>query len=128
MGWAVPHSHNGFLDVGLDLGAFGVVLVLWSLAQGIRNGLACIRAGIDRDGEWYLAILFITFACNLDERDIMFPQCLEWMMYVLACVSLADKAQRARAGIRSIREADDQPSQLGAGVRSPIAEIRGSVT
>jgi O-antigen ligase len=128
LGWAVPHSHNGFLDVGLDLGAVGVLLVLWSLVQGIRNGLACIRAGTDRDAEWYLAILFITFASNLDERGIMVPQCLEWMMYVLACVSLADKAQRARAGLRSIREANEQNSKLGAGRRSLIAGIRGSMT
>jgi O-antigen ligase len=102
VGWAAPHAQSGFLDVWLDLGGVGLILVSWTFFKGVKDGITCIRAGVDREAEWYLAILLITFVCNLDERTIMYPQFLEWAMYVMACVGLSCKKETALRELETV--------------------------
>ncbi len=42
--WVVPESHNGLLEILLDLGVVGAALFLFALARNITLGLRCLRA------------------------------------------------------------------------------------
>jgi exopolysaccharide production protein ExoQ len=96
IGWTPDHSHNGFLDVWLQLGAAGLALVIWTIVRAFRDAAVCMRSQ-DRDTVgWYLAIVVITIVGNLDERSIMYPNFLEWVMYVVACVGLMNEARRLK--------------------------------
>jgi O-antigen ligase len=97
LGWTPSHAQNGFLDVWLQLGAVGLALVLWTIVRAFRNAAACMQSQ-DRDTVgWYLAIVVITIITNLDERSIMYPNFLEWVMYIMACVGLMNEARRLKA-------------------------------
>jgi exopolysaccharide production protein ExoQ len=97
LGWTPRHAHNGFLEVWLQLGAAGLALVLWTIVRAFRDAAACMQSQ-DRDTVgWYLAIVVITIITNLDERSFMFPNFLEWVMYIVACVGLMNEARRLKA-------------------------------
>jgi O-antigen ligase len=95
-GWIVPAAHNGFLDLGLGLGAVGVGLVIYSMLRAIRNAITCLRATSSTPAEWYLCIVFLTFVSNIAELTLMVPEYLAWTMYILACVGLSQEAKRLR--------------------------------
>jgi exopolysaccharide production protein ExoQ len=95
--WTPNHAHNGFLDVWLQLGAVGLALMLWTLVRAFRDGAACMQSQDRGTAGWYLAIIVITIITNLDERSIMYPNFLEWVMYIMACVGLMNEARRLKA-------------------------------
>jgi O-antigen ligase len=104
LGWTPNHAHKGFHDVWLQLGAAGLALVLWTIVRAFRDAAACMQSQ-DRDTVgWYLAIVVITIITNLDERSIMYPNFLEWVMYIMACVGLLNEARRLKAA-RTMEEA-----------------------
>jgi exopolysaccharide production protein ExoQ len=97
LGWTPSHAQNGFLDVWLQLGAAGLGLVLWTIVRAFRNAAVCMQSEDRHTVGWYLAIVVITIITNLDERSIMYPNFLEWVMYIMACVGLMNEARRVKA-------------------------------
>jgi exopolysaccharide production protein ExoQ len=96
-GWVLAHSHNGFLDIWLDLGAVGLGLVLLSFLQAFKNAVICLRGKPSRYVGWFIAIVVLTLLGNLDERTLLYPNFLEWIMYIMACVGLANEAKRVNS-------------------------------
>jgi O-antigen ligase len=97
-GWAVSSTHNGFLAIWLTLGALGLGLVLYSLLKSLKNSLLCMRAGNSPHLNWYACIVFLTIIVSLDEEQMMVPNDLTWILYILASVGLAEGARRIRLG------------------------------
>jgi exopolysaccharide production protein ExoQ len=98
-GWIIPAAHDGFLDLWLGLGAVGVGLVIYSMLQAMRNAVICLRVGGSSAVEWYLCIVFVTLLCNIAGLTFIVPNCLAWILYVLACVGLSQEAKRIRLGM-----------------------------
>lgn len=94
--WTVPGAHNGLLESWLDIGLIGLSFVLITFVKAILNGVLCLRCSETQAVKWYVSIIVMTVIANLAEMTIMFPNYLTWMMYVLACVGLADEAQLIR--------------------------------
>jgi exopolysaccharide production protein ExoQ len=96
--WALGQAQNGFLDVTLEMGVVGLIIVLLLFAFAFRDGVACLLRSHDqvqlRAVEWYLAIVILTTIYNLDESFLFEPRHLGSMMFVLACVGL--KLERMR--------------------------------
>ena len=95
-GWSPTGAHNGFLDVWLNLGLVGLGIVFFTLARALRDGFTCLKQGFTPTASWYLSLVFLTTVVNSVEYTIMIPNYLTWMMYILACVGLADEAKRIR--------------------------------
>lgn len=94
VGWAVGHSHNGFLDVWVDLGIVGLVLIIASLIKAIRDALFVIRVENTLYAQWCLSIVVLTVLYNLDEVTFLLHGQLVWLMYTLACIALSLDANR----------------------------------
>jgi O-antigen ligase len=92
----MTHAQSGFLDVSLDLGLVGVTAILLTVAYSLRNGLICIGSRQSLAAKWYLSIVILTVVTNFGERTFMYPDFLEWIMYILACVGLAEEAKGLR--------------------------------
>jgi exopolysaccharide production protein ExoQ len=103
-GWFVTGAHNGFLNLWLELGVVGVALFLMTLIKAAKDFKAAFSKTDARSVEWYVGLLFLTVVYNIDERTLMAPQALVWILYVLACMGLAGAASVARA--KSGRVAD----------------------
>jgi len=87
-GWVVTSAHSGFLNVALELGLVGLALVALTLVQACRHAMAAFRPGHSEYVDWCIEIVFLTIVYNLDERTLMAPQYLPWILYIVACIGL----------------------------------------
>jgi O-antigen ligase len=110
IGWRPPHAHEGFLDVGLDLGALGLALVGILLGRGI--GAAYQRAKSARLGDsWPLAVLVFIVISNLTETTLTRYNNFNWILFVVALLY----ARTATAGERPrVPDAAPRPHLLHA--------------
>jgi O-antigen ligase len=107
-GWAVGSAHNGFLEVWLSLGAVGVVCVLYCMIRAVKNSVTCLRVERSPYILWCTYIVFLTVIINLDEGELVLPNNLTWMFFMLACVGLSHEAARLRRARLSTHELGTQ--------------------
>lgn len=88
LGWHVPHSHNGFLDLAEELGLVGLCLFLAGFARSMRRGLQWARTQREAIGLWPLAYLSFMFLFNLSESSILKQDNLFWVLYIATYVFL----------------------------------------
>jgi O-antigen ligase len=85
--WDVPYSHNGVLDLLLDIGYVGLLLYVMGfvimLVRSIR--LARITSGLD--GLWPLTYLTYIFLSNLSEGGLLGQNNLFWVLYTSLAIS-----------------------------------------
>jgi exopolysaccharide production protein ExoQ len=86
VGWDTPHSHNGLLDVSLDLGLVGALSLLAGFAVALKRAWSGLRARATADGVWAMAFLVMLFLGNITESSI-FQSYLIWAIFVsVACM------------------------------------------
>jgi exopolysaccharide production protein ExoQ len=99
--WMLAQAQNGFIDVTLEMGGVGLVMVLLIFFFAFRDALECLfRSKNDAQlhaVEWYLAIVLLTFLWNLDESFLFEPKHLGSMMFVLASIGLKREWMAVRA-------------------------------
>lgn len=84
-GWGPESAHNGFLDVYLEIGIVGLVLLLGSIAQGYRNIVR--RLKIDYEYAMLIIPLFaMSILYNYTESSFLKPSSLWWIVLVLVTV------------------------------------------
>ncbi len=106
-GWVVTSAHNGFLNVALELGLVGLALVVLTFVQACRHAMTAFRPGHSGYVDWCIGIVFLTIVYNLDERTLMAPQCLPWILYIVACVGLKKAAysnECVETGLHTVEE------------------------
>lgn len=84
--WECPHSHNGFLDLTLDLGLIGLaVFILTFLAACLRSIMLMRKT---RDNTGIFPILYLTFMLlvNLTESSIVTLNSI-WVVFVIVVLS-----------------------------------------
>jgi O-antigen ligase len=96
LGWAVPHAHNGFLEVWLQLGLVGLSLLIATLVVAIRDFSVCFTPTRSRAVDWYAGILIIIVLYNFAEPFLIRERSLAWLLYVTACVGLRSSAMAVR--------------------------------
>jgi exopolysaccharide production protein ExoQ len=97
VGWDTPHSHNGLLDVWLDLGLIGVLALLAAYVVALKRAWTALRASIQLDGVWAMTFLVMLFLGNTTESSIA-QSFLIWVVFVaVACMRWTpDRQPRAR--------------------------------
>ncbi len=87
--WTPPNSHNGFLDLWLELGLFGIVVFAIGFGINLLRGLKLFR--IDRSWQSFWTLLYLTFMilANLGESSLLNRNDLCWLLYVTVSFSLA---------------------------------------
>jgi O-antigen ligase len=82
--WDVPHAHNGWLDVGLDLGLLGIVLVGAYFAVVAARAFRAARERRGGAEVWPLLAVTLVFMANLTESSLLRANNLTWVILVLA--------------------------------------------
>jgi O-antigen ligase len=98
--WAVPSAHNGLLEIWLTLGLIGVLLVAYLFVKTCRDGLTCLRANGNPYLSWCMCIVFLTIITSADEGELVSPNGIMWILFVLASIGLAEGATSLRLGHR----------------------------
>jgi O-antigen ligase len=82
VGWETPNSHNGFLDLWLELGLAGLFTFILGLGLAAKAGVVYARH-TDRAADlWPLAFLSFLVLINMSEAAIMKQHSLFWVLYV----------------------------------------------
>lgn len=86
--WSVPNSHNGFLDLWLQLGVLGVSVFLLGFWTTFIKGLVWLRLSKSSEGFWPLLYLTYMVLANVAESSLMARNDIFWVLYVALALSL----------------------------------------
>jgi len=85
IGGTVMYSHNGYLEILLNLGAVGLLLTTGFLWTGTKRAYHCSNHGRSTVSLWPLAFLCFFLLYNLTECTILF-QDLYWAVCVATVI------------------------------------------
>jgi O-antigen ligase len=105
------NAENGILQLWLEVGIFGVICLLGMMIRACRNAAACLRANTPSYVLWYMAILLLTLLALVDGDKFMYPNAIEWTMFIMADAGLAYEAKRIRAHWADSPSALPSPAQ-----------------
>jgi len=86
--WQPPNSHNGFLDVTLDIGLIGLGLVLLSFITRFYRALPYHMSSQGWENDWPLLYLFYLVLCNLTETTLLDHNSFFWTLFIAMGFSL----------------------------------------
>ena len=84
--WHPPHSHNGFLDLWLDLGLLGLSIFAFSFIAACFRCVAWLRQNHNSEGLWPIVYLTFLLLANLTESSLLRQNFL-WILYVSITLS-----------------------------------------
>lgn len=102
--WQPNESHNGYVEVYLTLGWFGIALLGGAVVAGYRNAISMLKTDPDA-GRLRLAYLVVGITYNLTEAAIRTMD-LMWLAFLVALIALP-KAPAAREPLRNLTAATE---------------------
>ena len=78
--WAIPNAHSAYLDVALQLGLVGLVLLLTIIAVAWNRAQACCKRGILPLGWFSLVFIAGALLYGLSETGLGQNQSLFWLL------------------------------------------------
>ena len=86
-GWDVPNAHNGLLDLWVDLGILGTIILLLSIFNTLMKSFSILRKTENIIYIWPLLFLFNMSLANLTESTLMVRNDVFWVIYVALAFS-----------------------------------------
>jgi exopolysaccharide production protein ExoQ len=99
-GMPLFYSHNGFLDLWLDVGLVGLCLFLAGFAVCFKRAVEAFKRSKRSESMWPLLFLIFLFVSNLTEGSILRVNLLPWLVYMAIALEFARVApgpQRMRS-------------------------------
>lgn len=81
VGWAVPSAHNAFLEVALELGLLGLVVVIAFVTLSFWRATRCLLADRYKYGMFSLVFFIGIIVSGLTEATLLQNQTIEWVMF-----------------------------------------------
>lgn len=106
--WECPNAHNGFVDLGLELGVTGFILFLCSFLIGCERAITLLRKTRTGEGLWPLIYITFLVMCNITEGGLTTSNCIFWMLYVSAILSAPMELERARKSSYTMVPIDEE--------------------
>lgn len=104
-GWPVTHSHNGFLDVSLDLGVIGLALFLIGLIATISRGIMLFCRDQKIESLWPVMLILYFVVAHLTEGQMVRRNDVFWVLYSASVFTIfSTKIQTQLRNIRGISE------------------------
>jgi exopolysaccharide production protein ExoQ len=88
LGWVAKHSHNGFLDIWLDLGIVGLGVFLTSYFDALLHAIHVLRRQAGSGAYWPIHYLAFMLLYHLTEGPILRQNSIYWALYVAVVVSV----------------------------------------
>lgn len=87
-GWTPPNSHNGVLDLWVQLGILGVAIFAIGFLASIVRGVVWVRLSKTSEGFWPVIYLTYLVLANLAESSLMIQNDLFWVLYIAVAFSV----------------------------------------
>jgi exopolysaccharide production protein ExoQ len=88
MNWNVPHAHNAYLELALELGLLGVALYAATYLLGLYRASEYMRIERGNSTKWPLAYLSFVLMYSFTESTVLAPNTIYWMLFVAAQCSV----------------------------------------
>jgi exopolysaccharide production protein ExoQ len=92
----MPHAHNGFLDLWLNLGIVGVAVFAIGFITYVRRACSFVDWQ-SPDSSWPLMYLAFILLYNLTESTLLVPNSLFWALYAAAAFSVSAQLENSPA-------------------------------
>jgi exopolysaccharide production protein ExoQ len=89
------HSHNGFIQITLDLGLVGLGLFAVALAVYLARVVRVIASDQDRSARWHLVFAVLLILSNVSESNLLAQNGLLWVLFVALGVRLKQRVRAA---------------------------------
>jgi exopolysaccharide production protein ExoQ len=93
-GAELANAENGVLQMWLELGAAGTVIILMILFQSARNAVICLARNPTKFTRWNCAIILLSLMSLVNGDKFMYPDTIEWVLLVVAYINLSDEVRR----------------------------------
>jgi len=95
--WHPNEAHNGYIEVYLNLGCMGLVLLAVLFVSGYRNAMSALRRNPNK-GNIRLAYFVVTVVYNFTESAvrIMHPV---WIVFLLATAKVREEAPGEKTNV-----------------------------
>ncbi len=94
-GWTPPNSHNGFLDIWLQIGLIGLLIFLFGFfAITLPKALYWLRTTKTPEGFWPLTYMTYILLANISETTLMVQNDIFWVLYVAIAFSVQIPPER----------------------------------
>lgn len=88
-GWTPPNSHNGYLDLWLQIGLLGLLVYIFGfLAVTLPKAFYWLRNTKTSEGFWPLTYMTYMLLANISETTLMIQNDLFWVIYVAVAFSV----------------------------------------
>ncbi len=87
LNWSVPTAHNSFLDVYIQVGMVGLLLLMSSTAVGIVRSFRFARRYSTPESAWPLSCILLVLYYSATESYFLTSNSFTWTMFVSALVS-----------------------------------------
>jgi exopolysaccharide production protein ExoQ len=102
VGWEPPHSHDGWLDILLDLGIAGFLLTATQVIMILVNGVRAVVRGEEPNSQYIVVIMLVILVINLAESALVRPGA-PWVLLVIGASGLAKIAMKHRAALEMVK-------------------------
>lgn len=90
LGWQPSHSHNGFVDLFLDLGLLGVILFMAMTIIMVRRTISQLRDKHSSVAVWYAVIIAGVVTMAMTSPTLVNQNSITWALYVATSCYLAE--------------------------------------
>lgn len=86
--WRVPHAHNAYLELALELGLVGLALYVAAYVVALRRAAAYMRTHRGHSAKWPLIYLGFVLLYSFTESAVCTPNSIFWMLFAAAAISV----------------------------------------
>jgi O-antigen ligase len=115
VGWSPTYSHNGYLEILLNLGVVGTGLFLIFLWKGLSHALHKAEERVAKEDLWPLAFLVFFIVHNFAECTIIWQNCLEWSLCVTTVIAADPQVESMLSGTDEEFEDETAVNGMDAG-------------
>jgi exopolysaccharide production protein ExoQ len=98
IGWKTPHSHNGFVDLTLDLGLVGLTVCVIALGTAFISAVKRARTARTTEAVAPLILLAFIVLYNLTESTMLKHNTIFWVVYTIAASLACGGGDRVAEG------------------------------
>jgi exopolysaccharide production protein ExoQ len=110
LNWEVPHAHNAYIELTLELGLVGLGLYALAYLVALRRAAVYIRTNRENSAKWPLAYLCFGILYSFTESSMLASNSVLWMLFVAAACSVTQPA-----GAFAFAGADDSEAAADPG-------------
>jgi exopolysaccharide production protein ExoQ len=87
--WTVPHAHNAYIDLALELGLVGLALYVAAYIAALWRAVGYMRTDCEPGAKWPLLYLCFILLYSFTESSVLVPGSIFWMLFVAAASTVA---------------------------------------